>query len=377
MRWCFDATKTKVFAQCDLKKYEIIHSEQGVFAPQCNKSAFGFLVAACLERSMNVQFLRDTWFMTLEAPLSEEEKEFYPAGLHEFVSIVKMYVHNRMAFLGSGCDGYALLPVLGKIDHSCNPNCNLTFDAEKAILITNRDIHAGEEITISYVIGILNVPFQQRQKLLLDMRSSGEIGFLCVCERCILERHCTLSFQPLSGVKVPHVFMEYEMFAASHNERSPKSEAVISIICECYKKRKTYLPCFTEANTTIVLYTMMTILMRFIIYCPSLSKVQRKLCLRILQNVNINDHLLREDLRWQVSLFVSVMMCLGLHSSSTPDLLDFDMAAVRRFSIVQWALDFLAKHWVVCFVLIDNERQPHLMPLGSSIPRMFGLSFAP
>ena len=86
---------------------------------------------------------------------------------------------------------------------------------------------------------------------------------------------------------------------------------------------------------------MLTILMKLIICCPFADKTQRKLWLRILQAANFEDQTMREDLHWQAPLFVTVMLCLGLHNEE-PDLLDFPVSTIsQQVRIVKWALDFL------------------------------------
>lgn len=371
----FDASKTKVFAQQNIKKYDIIHTERGVFADYSEMSDFACLVSICEDYGIDADFLRNKWYMTLEAELSVDEKKFYPQTIHSLVAIIKMYVHNRTGFFGSGSDGYALLPVLGKIDHSCNANCTLTFDSEKAILIADREICTDDEITIPYILGIHNLPFKARQSALTDMKSHGVLGFVCVCQRCITESKCELTFGPIHSARLPAIFVRYQALVTCNQlERSPLSSNIIEMICECYWARKTFLNLFTPANAKIVLENMVSILMRLIIYSPCLDKSLRHRCLRLLQHAVLGEKVLGSDSRSRISLIVTVLMCLNVHRPS-PDLLDFSVETLRRSPLVHWVLELLQKYWILVFVLIENERQPHLNPLGPAIGHVFQLSF--
>lgn len=64
------------------------------------------------------------------------------------------------------------------INHSCDPNCTAACDSgdRTATLLAQRDIAAGEEITLSYID--VSLPYKRRQAELRDY------GFVCKCERC-------------------------------------------------------------------------------------------------------------------------------------------------------------------------------------------------
>ena len=47
--------------------------------------------------------------------------------------------------------GVGIYSTLSKLNHSCEPNCNVIFVNSESILETERDIEKGEQLTISYV----------------------------------------------------------------------------------------------------------------------------------------------------------------------------------------------------------------------------------
>ena len=66
--------------------------------------------------------------------------------LHEF-----LFLQVSGAFLNS--EGSALYELQSKINHSCEPNCEIIFKDNSNVLTlrTLRSIAEGEEITISYL----------------------------------------------------------------------------------------------------------------------------------------------------------------------------------------------------------------------------------
>lgn len=90
--------------------------------------------------------------------------------------------------LGDGysisCEGSAFYPLQSCMNHSCCPSAKaFKRDEDKdgqAVIIANRPITAGEEITISYIDE--DLPFEERQAQLADY------GFRCSCQRCLKEQ---------------------------------------------------------------------------------------------------------------------------------------------------------------------------------------------
>jgi len=80
--------------------------------------------------------------------------------------------------------GAAVYSVLSLINHTCTPNCVVSFDVKQrgstARLTTIKPIAQGEQFTIAYVSPSLAV--RERDDLLLSY------GFVCSCAKCISER---------------------------------------------------------------------------------------------------------------------------------------------------------------------------------------------
>ena len=72
----------------------------------------------------------------------------------------------------------ALYALASMINHDCAPNSRITFDSRRRLhLLAKRDIHKGEEITVTYCNPLLGTP--ARQEALRRNRF-----FLCTCRRC-------------------------------------------------------------------------------------------------------------------------------------------------------------------------------------------------
>ncbi|GIL85141.1 hypothetical protein Vretimale_10792 [Volvox reticuliferus] len=79
------------------------------------------------------------------------------------------------------CEATAFLALQSCINHSCDPNCTAACDTgdRTVTVLAQRDIPAGEEITLSYID--VSLPYKERQSELRDY------GFVCRCVRCLAE----------------------------------------------------------------------------------------------------------------------------------------------------------------------------------------------
>ena len=77
--------------------------------------------------------------------------------------------------------GSALIPEISKINHSCEPNCVLSFKGRTAYITAIREIPKGTEITISYIP--LPKSFLTRKDLL-----HRQYNFTCYCCLCSKQR---------------------------------------------------------------------------------------------------------------------------------------------------------------------------------------------
>ena len=73
-----------------------------------------------------------------------------------------------------------MFPEQTLLNHSCRPNCLNCFRGLEVLLVANRDIKCGEELTINYID--LIKPVWERRAL-LEERSQ----FTCGCDRCVGE----------------------------------------------------------------------------------------------------------------------------------------------------------------------------------------------
>ncbi|EFJ45026.1 SET and zf-MYND domain-containing protein [Volvox carteri f. nagariensis] len=81
----------------------------------------------------------------------------------------------------SPCESTAFLALQSCINHSCDPNCTAVCDTgdRTVTVLAQRDIAAGEEITLSYID--VTLPYKERQAALRDY------GFVCRCTRCVAD----------------------------------------------------------------------------------------------------------------------------------------------------------------------------------------------
>lgn len=77
-------------------------------------------------------------------------------------------------------NGLWLLPSF--MNHSCSPSASRNMVGEVMLFMAGRDMKANEEITISYTDCL--VPLKKRD----DVLQRTGYGFLCKCERCVMER---------------------------------------------------------------------------------------------------------------------------------------------------------------------------------------------
>jgi SET and MYND domain-containing protein len=82
----------------------------------------------------------------------------------------------------AGGAGSAVYLLASMTNHSCAPNMDVTFphNSAAAAFVANRDIRAGEQLSVSYMDA--GLPVEARQQHL-----RFAYGFSCVCQRCIAE----------------------------------------------------------------------------------------------------------------------------------------------------------------------------------------------
>jgi hypothetical protein len=96
--------------------------------------------------------------------------------------------------------GEALFDQVSRINHACDPNAyfDLSWDCTHGTVIncvrSLKDITEGEEINISYVPQIFQIPLADRRQQL-----SKHWGFDCDCKRCCAEGYWSSMAMPMSN----------------------------------------------------------------------------------------------------------------------------------------------------------------------------------
>lgn len=117
----------------------------------------------------------------LEENLSEEDKKKLEQAIDDMYMKMDDFSGQFLNVEGSG-----LYSQQSKINHSCQPNCEIVFPQSNHVLqvVALRDIAAGEEVTISYLDEcMLSRSRHSRQKVLKE-----NYIFVCECEKCSFEK---------------------------------------------------------------------------------------------------------------------------------------------------------------------------------------------
>lgn len=97
--------------------------------------------------------------------------------------VFKKIVTNVISHGGS----HMLFYILGRLDHSCDPNCTVSLQGTTLVLTTKKPLKSGQILTIDYVdtffCSKLDIEYG------LDRKSKLEVGFEieCTCVICIAE----------------------------------------------------------------------------------------------------------------------------------------------------------------------------------------------
>lgn len=113
--------------------------------------------------------------------LSDVDKKTLEQAIDDLYMKMDDYAGQFLNVEGSG-----LYSQQSKINHSCQPNCEIVFPHSNHVLqvVALRDIAAGEEVTISYLDEcMLTSSRHSRQKEL-----KANYIFVCECERCAAEK---------------------------------------------------------------------------------------------------------------------------------------------------------------------------------------------
>jgi hypothetical protein len=95
------------------------------------------------------------------------------------VGILAKFKRNNFLLYSEDLNVYGVgaYPLASLVNHSCHPNCVVSFKGKQLYIVAIRDIEANEEVLISYVDPM--VPYNERR---LDLLS--RYCFDCDCEYC-------------------------------------------------------------------------------------------------------------------------------------------------------------------------------------------------
>ena len=105
-----------------------------------------------------------------------EEARLPPERLATFISSTQRNMHAVVNLAGNAL-GHGLYPKASLFNHSCRPNCVVSFDGPVLVVRAIQPVKAGEELTIAYVE--LYAPREVRRQELREKK-----GFYCTCWRC-------------------------------------------------------------------------------------------------------------------------------------------------------------------------------------------------
>ena len=108
---------------------------------------------------------------------ASEAREFFRKLLRRFTLNNFGILNDLQNVVASG-----LYPSASVLNHSCSPNCILTYRGDTVTIRTIRDVREGEELTHSYID--LCQTTEERREIL-----QAEYGFKCDCERCTDEKY--------------------------------------------------------------------------------------------------------------------------------------------------------------------------------------------
>lgn len=112
--------------------------------------------------------------------LSEEDKKNLEQAIDDLYMKMDDFSGQFLNVEGSG-----LYSMQSKINHSCDPSCEIIFPQSNHVLEVTalRDIQQGEEVSISYLDEcVLSRSRHSRQKVLRE-----NYMFICQCTKCIAE----------------------------------------------------------------------------------------------------------------------------------------------------------------------------------------------
>ncbi len=340
-----DDMKSKLVAQRDLKKYDIVLIEKCVFAPY--STGIKGLLKVCKSQNITEQVLRDEWFMNLETLLSQKEQDKYHPQDLGLVSILKLYAQMLHLPFEDHKKGIGLLRLIGKLNHSCDPNCVIIYNEIGCSmhLIENRSINTGDELTIAYRTFMEYQDFQSRQMILSKIGFNGCLGFMCVCDRCLKESQ--QSRPPIIHVNIDKDMPASYKLYVNCMMSEPCSDMLITIIRVCFDDKHKWLSKYDPMRQRFELKVLTDKLMCLLITSQNLSLTVRKSCLTLLEDVHMNMKLLEPndfDIYHEILLFYATLVCLNFENGCS----DILQKTKNKNLILIWVRKFYATRMNFC-----------------------------
>lgn len=121
-----------------------------------------------------------------------------------------------------------------RMNHACISNCFRRFDEDVITVIAKRDIAAGEEIQISYILGSESFEFRQHY--------TSTLGFRCSCALCISEQDVSYDQRQVRQrilaayheEVVPQIDQRGELTAADRIQLRTTTSRVLQFIIDSY-----------------------------------------------------------------------------------------------------------------------------------------------
>ena len=178
--------------------------------------------------------------------------------------------------------GCVLIPAVTKMNHSCSPNCVLSFKDATAYVTAIKDIDKGEQLTISYIP--LPQAFLDRKAQLLK-----QFNFKCECEFCSLQRK--------QGVD--SMLMRQCMSCTEHSHPAIL-ESPDELVCSVYRNPFTSSPILTDVA-----------LKNMEVYDLNMTSVSHQDVIVVNHLMDQTDKLILEE-KWDSALRTGLKATIGL-----------------------------------------------------------------
>ncbi len=345
----FDSLQSKILASSSYSKYDFIFAESGVVSDLC----FSKLIEACKAKGLTSSKLESDFVMTLFSSTDDVKAHTFDANDLKLLSIVKLYVLKLQSFFSEAEWGFVLFPYIGKMNHSCDPNCVWIYDKqlEMGMLFANKNIKCEEELTISYRPLIEYLQFSQRQHALQHLHHG--LGFVCDCDRCVEESKVpTLP---------PRVYSLYkDLRPIIQNAKYTPSIWITTARIFFNKKQDS----FVFEN-----FCVLRIFLRRICALAKMKRSERFNCFQIMKNLHdelLMIQFLSKDVQHEILYFYAILACYNFKDEMS----DLYMQSGGQV-LMEWAIGFEKRARKLCRVYASNEAHLDLIKNLNAVVFLF------